>query len=194
MKESDAFFIKMNKKESPKQVEGDRIILRYPKMEDAAEFIEKSISSVRFHNGLVNPPLDLQGFETFVKRNDSESNECFLICEKQSKTIIGTMNVSQIFHMSFQNAYLGYYAFADYSRNGFMTDAVKTTLKFAFQELNLHRLEANIQPQNLSSINLVKRCGFTKEGFSRKYLKIGGEWKDHERWAIIKEDWRKIYE
>ncbi len=69
-----------------------------------------------------------------------------------------------------------------------MTDAMKTLLGFAFGELGLHRAEANIQPNNRSSIELVKRCGFTKEGYSRKYLMIDDEWRDHERWAILRED------
>lgn len=63
-------------------------------------------------------------------------------------------------------------------------------LKEAFEDLHLHRLEANIQPENLASIRLVSNAGFVKEGFSRNYLRIGGlEWKDHERWAIINAMW-----
>lgn len=173
------------------QVEGKRIILRFPEINDAEEFINQSKSSVKFHRDLVNPPLDLEGFKEFIARNDSVSNRCFLICERESKAILGMINLSQIFYKGFQNAYLGYYLFAEFSGKGFMTDALKLVLKFAFEGLKLHRLEANIQPHNTASINLVKRNGFTKEGFSRKYLKIGGEWRDHERWAIIKEDWRK---
>jgi ribosomal-protein-alanine N-acetyltransferase len=64
-------------------------------------------------------------------------------------------------------------------------------LVFAFNELRLHRVEANIQPQNRASIAVLKRNGFSREGFSRRYLKIGGRWRDHERWAIVKEDWKK---
>ena len=62
-----------------------------------------------------------------------------------------------------------------------MSKALRGTTDYAFEALGLHRLEANIQPWNENSIALVKRCGFTKEGFSRKYLKIDGEWRDHEK-------------
>jgi ribosomal-protein-alanine N-acetyltransferase len=71
-----------------------------------------------------------------------------------------------------------------------MTEAIALMLRYAFADLRLHRIEANIQPGNVASIALVKRAGFVKEGFSRRYLKIGGRWRDHERWAILAEDWR----
>ena len=61
----------------------------------------------------------------------------------------------------------------------------------AFDVLNLHRLEANIQSGNVASIRLVSGAGFVREGFSRQYLNIGGKgWKDHERWALLNERWR----
>ena len=72
-----------------------------------------------------------------------------------------------------------------------MTEAVGLTLKFAFKNLKLHRVEANVQPQNLASIAVLRKNNFTEEGFSPKYLKIGGRWRDHERWAIIAENWKK---
>jgi [ribosomal protein S5]-alanine N-acetyltransferase len=59
----------------------------------------------------------------------------------------------------------------------------------SFGRLGLHRVEANIQPDNAASIALVRRCGFEREGFSPRYLRIGGAWKDHERWAIRSETW-----
>jgi ribosomal-protein-alanine N-acetyltransferase len=63
-------------------------------------------------------------------------------------------------------------------------------LRNAFLNLRLHRVEANIQPDNHPSIALAKGAGFHREGFSPRYLKIGGRWRDHERWAILAEDWR----
>jgi ribosomal-protein-alanine N-acetyltransferase len=62
-------------------------------------------------------------------------------------------------------------------------------LRYAFRELQLYRVEANIQPGNRASLALAQRCGFTKEGFSRRYLQVNGEWRDHERWALLAEEW-----
>ena len=74
-----------------------------------------------------------------------------------------------------------------------MSKGIALLLKEAFEELNLHRLEANIQPENLASIRLVSNAGFVKEGFSKNYLRVGGlQWKDHERWAIVNASWSEL--
>ncbi len=102
--------------------------------------------------------------------------------------IVGVTNLSQIVLKGFQNAYLSYYGMAGFAGRGFMTEAVRLTVGHAFGEIGLHRLEANIQPGNLPSIALAKRAGFRKEGFSPRYLRIDGVWRDHERWALLADD------
>jgi ribosomal-protein-alanine N-acetyltransferase len=71
-----------------------------------------------------------------------------------------------------------------------MREGLELVLARAFTELRLHRLEANIQPGNHASIALVRGAGFVREGYSERYLKIGGRWRDHERWALRVEQWR----
>ena len=169
---------------------GEQIFLRYVTLEDFAEMYAMFEVSRKFYKGLLDTPDTIEKFKTYVERNDSEANECFVICQNADKAIVGAINLSQIFRKSFQNCYLGYYLFEKFTGKGLMTEAVELILRHAFQNLKLHRVEANVQPENLPSIAVLQRNGFTKEGFSRKYLKIGGRWRDHERWAIIKEDWR----
>ena len=147
--------------------------------------------SREFYNGLVDTPDDIEKFKASVARNENETNECFVICRAKDGKIVGAINMSQIFRKSFQNAYLGYSPGVKYTGSGFMTEAVRLILRFAFKDLKLHRVEANVQPHNTDSIAVLQRCGFTKEGFSPKYLKISGKWCDHERWAIIRENWRR---
>jgi ribosomal-protein-alanine N-acetyltransferase len=102
------------------------------------------------------------------------------------------INLSQIFYGPFCNAYLGYGLGVGFTGQGLMTKAVGLILKYAFVDLKLHRVEANVQPDNLASIAVLKRNGFRREGYSEKYLKIGGRWRDHERWAIIRENWNRV--
>jgi ribosomal-protein-alanine N-acetyltransferase len=70
-----------------------------------------------------------------------------------------------------------------------MREGITLVIAHAFNDLKLHRLEANIQPANLRSKGIVKSLGFEQEGFSKRYLKIGGRWRDHERWALLAEEW-----
>jgi ribosomal-protein-alanine N-acetyltransferase len=80
--------------------------------------------------------------------------------------------------------------FAPFQQQGFMHHGMLLLIEEAFTTLKLHRLEANIQPENIASIKLVAKAGFIKEGYSKNYLRIGGkEWKDHERWALVNPEW-----
>ena len=173
------------------KLRGTKLYLRYPNKNDLFELTSLNIASRKLHRGLVKPPTDEKTFADYLKRSESEENECLLICEIKSEKIVGAINLSQIFRGIFQNSYLGYYIGAEFAGKGLMTEAIDLILRFAFKDLKLHRIEANVQPHNLASIAVLRKNNFTKEGFSRKYLKIGGKWRDHERWAIIAEEWRK---
>ncbi|REJ78423.1 MAG: GNAT family N-acetyltransferase [Acidobacteria bacterium] len=169
-------------------IDGDLVTLRFPVLEDATEFIESVLTSVELHAGLVHPPADTETFEAYVRKNHDGASACFVIVEHSSDEIAGAINMTQIYRGGFGSAYLGYYLFKGFTGRGLMESALRTLVAFALRDFGLHRLEANIQPHNSSSKRLVRKCGFTREGFSRKYLRIGGEWRDHERWAIIAED------
>jgi ribosomal-protein-alanine N-acetyltransferase len=69
-----------------------------------------------------------------------------------------------------------------------MTEGLRLVLRDAFDRIRLHRVEANVQPGNVRSIALVERIGFRREGYSPRYLKIGGRWRDHVRYAILAEE------
>ena len=170
-----------------------RIFVRKPTTEDAQELLALHQNSQAFHFPWVSPPLDEAGCKAYIQRCQNEDFEGLLICHLKSYEIIGVANFSQIFYRAFQNAYLGYYVNAKFAGQGFMLEGMRLAIDHAFNPLGLHRVEANIQPENQASINLVKRLGFTKEGFSRRYLKINGEWCDHERWALIVEDWGQSF-
>lgn len=166
------------------------VFLRAPAARDREEFIALNRASRRLHRGLVTPPVEPEQFADYVKRCGRNDRACFFVCRVEDGCIVGVMNLSQIARGNLQSAYLGYYAGEPYAGRGYMTEAMRLLLRHAFESLKLHRIEANIQPGNLASIALVKRAGFVKEGYSRRYLKISGRWRDHERWAIVAEDWK----
>lgn len=166
-----------------------RVFLRAPEPDDCDTLINLYHSSRRHFHGYARADFDRKSFDSMLADSAKDSNEYFLVCRVEDPKIIGTLNFSQIFRKSFQNAYLGYQLFAGFTGNGYMTEAVEIALRYAFTDLQLHRVEANVQPVNKPSIAVLRRNGFAKEGFSRRYLKIGGRWRDHERWAILKEDW-----
>jgi [ribosomal protein S5]-alanine N-acetyltransferase len=109
----------------------------------------------------------------------------YFVCLRGSDELVGVVNISEIVHGAFRSGYLGYYAFAPYAEHGLMTEGLALVVDDAFHRLRLHRLEANIQPGNTASLGLVRRLDFRHEGFSLRYLKIRGRWRDHERWAVL---------
>jgi len=158
------------------------VILRKAEFSDIAEVKKLYEQSTAFHQPWTYAPRD---YEVYI----SQENRYF-VCSATHGNILGTFHISGIVRGYFQSAYLGYEVFYPYQGKGYMSKGMTLLLKEAFEELHLHRLEANIQPENQASIRLVSNAGFVKEGFSRNYLRIGGlEWKDHERWAIINAMW-----
>jgi len=169
--------------------QGRRVYLRAPERSDEDEFIRLVRASRRLHRPWVYAPETPREFAAFISACGSDSKSCSLVCRRDDEALVGVYNVSEITRGYFQSAYLGYYGFAPNAGQGLMAEGLALLLRHAFRELKLHRLEANIQPENERSKRLVERAGFSYEGFSPRYLKIGGRWRDHERWAITREDW-----
>ena len=65
-----------------------------------------------------------------------------------------------------------------------MADGMRLVMSFVFEDLQLHRIEADIQPMNVASVNFAHKVGFQKEGYSPDFIYVHGAWRDHERWAI----------
>lgn len=167
------------------------IRIREPSLMDAEHFIAAMQRSESLHSPWTTAPKTLKEFEQYIERIQQPNQKGFLV-EMDEKNIAGVFNISEIVWGCFQSAYMGFYSTIDYAGKGVMNKALGLILNHVFEEMKLHRLEANIQPRNEKSIRLVQSNGFRKEGFSLKYLKIDGEWRDHERWAITYEDWKNI--
>lgn len=167
---------------------GDRVGIRRPTAEDCDEFVAMVQSSRDLHRPWAEPAATREQNAAYLELRQGPDNEGFLICDLGSGAIAGVINLNCIVRGQFQSAYLGYYGSAAFARMGYMTEGLRLVVRYAFNQMGLHRLEANIQPGNSPSIGLVRKCGFRREGFSPRYLKVGGEWRDHERWALLADE------
>ena len=170
---------------------GHRVFIRPPTARDRDGFLALVRSSRSHLHPWVDPPASRPAFAAYLRRARRPTERAFLVCRRGDGTLVGVINVSQIFLGAFRSAYLGYYAGASHTGKGYMSEGLRLVIRNAFRKLGLHRLEANIQPANKASLRLVRRVGFRREGFSPRYLKVLGSWRDHERWAVTVEDVRR---
>lgn len=119
-----------------------------------------------------------------------EEYRFWLTPKDKPNIIIGSVVISGIFRGNFQSCFMGYKMDKDWTGQGRMTEACRRMVEFAFSRkgADLHRIEINIVPENTPSVRIAKKLGFTQEGFSRKYLQIDGQWKDHLRFAKTREE------
>lgn len=172
---------------------GLRVALARPSARHAAAFVAAVGASRHLHRGFVAPPSTPAAFADYLARfgprRAGARNLGYFAVRRGDGAIAGVVNLSEIVRGAFESAYVGYYALAPHAGAGHMTEAMLLALDAAFGDLGLHRVEANVQPVNARSLALVARLGFAREGYSRRYVKVGGRWRDHVRFAILAEDW-----
>jgi ribosomal-protein-alanine N-acetyltransferase len=167
---------------------GARVGLRVLERGDRDEFLALAAESRELHRPWTYPPERPDQFEELFARTRRDDFTCLVSFLRDSGAIAGVFTVSQIVRGAFQSAYLGYYSHQRHAGQGYMAEAMAQLLDHAFGPLALHRLEANIQPGNRASIALARGAGFRLEGYSPRYLLIGGQWRDHERYAITADE------
>ncbi len=170
--------------------ESERVRLRYLEPADEAEFLALVRDSRTLHRPWAYPPERPDQFADLLAKCRRDDSMCVLATDRETGAIAGVFTISQIVRGAFQSAFLGYYAGAAFAGRGYMGEALQLVVDLAFGPVALHRLEANIQPGNAASIALAKSAGFRLEGFSPRYLLIGGQWRDHERYALTADERR----
>ncbi len=120
-----------------------------------------------------------QLLETYVTERQAKRGDRFYIRLCGQQEIIGDIGLSNVVWGAFQSAHLGYQMDEQQINHGYMTMAVRLVTDYAFHELNLHRIEANVMPGNVRSLRVLEKCGYENEGLSKAYLKINGRWEDH---------------
>ncbi len=143
------------------------------------------------HRNRITPKAKTRaGFAKYLKKFETGPHHGFLVIHRETGDIVGVINLNDVIRGNFQSAFVGYYAFTPHVGRGLMREGLILVLRHAFRKLKLHRIEANIQRTNRPSQALAKSCGLVREGFSRRLAKVCGRWKDHERWAILAEDFQ----
>ena len=163
--------------------------LEPPSMRRAAEFIAAARRSRALHGRWARAPSTIADYRAFVRRARGPAHIGHLVCTEAGE-LAGVVNINEIVRGAFCSGYLGYYALAPHDGRGYVRAGLQRVIRLAFREYGLHRLEANVQPDNQRSIALVRALGFRREGYSPRYLKLAGRWRDHERWAMTLEDWK----
>lgn len=166
-----------------------RVRLERPSLAREREFLEAVRRSRKLHGRFVSAPDRAEEYRDYLRRSRRQNQESFFVVLSADASLVGVVNVNEIVRYALQSGALGYYAFVPHAGAGLMREGLALVLERAFRNLGLHRLEACIQPANARSKALVESLGFRREGLSPKYLKINGRWRDHERWAILAEEW-----
>ncbi|MBD8501210.1 GNAT family N-acetyltransferase [Paenibacillus arenosi] len=117
-----------------------------------------------------------------------QEGSLFKVWIYKEDTIIGSIALSNIVRGAFQSCHVGYRIDEREQGKGIMTEALRAVIDVAFQQLQLHRIEANIMPRNKASMRVVEKLGFVHEGLARKYLKINGAWEDHIHMVLLNEE------
>lgn len=152
--------------------------------DDESTLVALAVESYEFHRKLIKLPTDPDGFRRYLSGFDNENAFFFVICDANNNSIVGFVSLTGIELEPYYRGRLGYGVFERYARMGYISSGLRQVIDFAFGSLKLHRLEVDIQPDNTPSKRLVERVGFTCEGVSRSFIRINGEWMDHERWAL----------
>jgi [ribosomal protein S5]-alanine N-acetyltransferase len=180
-------------------IETQRLSIRLPEAADVPRIIDyyrENLEYLRPYSPAFEPGMfdEAAWHEQIGQRRRElsygESLRAFIFARDGANTILGNINLTQVFRGAFQSSVLGYNLAEAAQGHGYMTEAVLGVVGFAFGQWGLHRVAANYMPRNERSAAVLKRCGFRVEGLAPAYLLINGRWEDHVLTAITNEDWQ----
>lgn len=174
-------------------IESERLIVRLPEAADVPEVIRyyrDNLAHLQPFSPTFPPDfLDERAWLDQVKIRAQELTageglRAFILARVAPRVVVGNINLSQVQRGSFQSCVLGYNLAESEQGMGYMTEAVRVVVNFAFKTWGLHRVAASHMPDNVRSAAVLRRCGFEREGYARHYLMINGRWEDHVLTAI----------
>ncbi len=166
-----------------------RIVVETPSLEREREFLAAVRRSRALHRRWAAPPRTSRQYRDFLNVVRGPTHYAHFVCTEDGK-LAGVININEIVRGKRRSAHLGYYAFLPHAGRGYIRAGLQRVLGVAFRKYRLHRLDADIQPRNARSIALVESLGFRHCGLSTRCVKLGGRWRDHERWALTSDVWR----
>lgn len=179
--------------------ETERLRMRLPTREDAgavAAFYLANREHLQPWSPTLHPGLFDAGFwagEADRRLGDYQAGleaRGFLFLRDEPRRVVGNLSLAQIVRGAFHACTLGYSLAAEAQGQGFMLEAVRGAVAYAFGTLGLHRVMADYMPRNRRSAAVLRQAGFVVEGYAREYLRINGRWEDHVLTAITNPDWK----
>ncbi len=177
------------------QLNGENIFVKLIEKSDANSLLsleQKNKDFFQLFTGLreesfYTHQVQVERIRNQIELQKADQGYFFLICLQKSRKVIGEVMLSEVVRANLQSCWIGYFLDKDHNGKGYMTEAVKLVVNYAFRELDLHRIEAGVMPHNIGSIKVLRKVGFHKEGIAKKNVKINGHWEDHQILAIINE-------
>jgi len=177
-----------------KKIEGHKIFVRRLAESDAEDLLRLELKNRAFFQTYT--PLRDEEFYTLEGQlnrirdelNNPDQRYSFGIYLKGTGELIGKVTLSEVARGALQSCWIGYYLDQAHNGQGYMTEAVRLVVEYAFHELKLHRIEAGVMPHNIGSIRVLEKAGFHREGIAKKNVKINGRWEDHQILAIVNEE------
>jgi ribosomal-protein-alanine N-acetyltransferase len=179
-------------------IESDRLTLRLPRAADHQNWAGLRQESADFlkpwEPQWSREHLSKKAFSTRVysaaRSVDSGVGVPLFLFRRQDQCLLGAITIDNIQRGPSQSCTMGYWIGAAFARQGYMSEAVKAVVHYAFTELDLSRVQAGCLPENAASRGVLEKSGFKYEGVAQSYLQIAGRWRNHVLYANLRADRR----
>lgn len=190
------------KRHEPLRLDGGRVFLRPLRAQDFPEWREVRLAcrdwlerwEPRPEPGSADPVADVDAFRArcaaWDRQRQFDAAHGFGLFLREGERLIGEVSLGTLQRGPFQSASIGYWVDERHAGHGYVPEGVAVIIRYGFEELRLHRLEAAIVPRNAASRRVATKLGLREEGTSVRYLQIDGVYEDHVRYAITVEEWR----
>lgn len=178
-----------------RRLDGENVFLRAPEARDYSEWADVREKS----QGFLTPweptwaadELSRGSFRYKLRRYSEDARDdkayAFFVFREEDGLLTGGVTLSNLRRGVAQAGSLGYWCGQSFAGRGYTTAAVRAVARFAFDHLELHRLEAACQPENAASRAVLGKAEFVLEGQAKSYLKINGAWRDHLLFGRVNE-------